>query len=171
MPAQYYLPCSCGQKTVVSTAQAGQTLRCACGAALEAPTLRGLSQLEPAPAAPAAEKRSSWGPRQGVMLLALAVAAVSLGAAAWFWQRSRPAVLLTAQEAQEMERLTPVESWRAWRMLSAHGLHLGQDAAAIDQARFSGHWVRVALGVAAVAGAAFLLCLAWPLAFGGARPR
>lgn len=45
MPA-YLLPCSCGQRLKVSTAQAGQPIRCACGNELTVPTLRGLRELE-----------------------------------------------------------------------------------------------------------------------------
>jgi hypothetical protein len=104
------------------------------------------------------------------MLLSLAVTVVALAAAAWFWDRSRPALRLTAEETRQMEALTPAESWVAWRSLEAHGLHVGQDAAGVERARFASHWVWVALGVAGVAAACFLSSLAWPVAFGNKRP-
>ena len=46
----YLLPCTCGKKAVVSTAQAGDTVYCACGTALQVPTMRALAQLERADA-------------------------------------------------------------------------------------------------------------------------
>jgi hypothetical protein len=44
MPS-YLLPCACGEKTPVTASQAGQSVRCSCGAQLEVPTLRGLRDL------------------------------------------------------------------------------------------------------------------------------
>jgi hypothetical protein len=43
--ANYLLPCRCGQSVAVSTSMAGESVRCACGAELQVPTLRGLRQL------------------------------------------------------------------------------------------------------------------------------
>lgn len=43
--SNFLLPCACGTQTPVSIAQAGQSIRCACGAQLEVPTLRGLRAL------------------------------------------------------------------------------------------------------------------------------
>lgn len=162
MPAQYFLPCSCGQKHVVSVAQAGQTLQCACGAKLDVPTLRGLSALEAVPdqVRPA---RSTWGPRQGVVLVAGALAAVALLAAGWLSQQSRLGVALTSAEAETMDSLTPAQSLQAWRFFSSQGLNSGFDTAAMEQAHFAGLWVYVALAVAALALAVAVLSAAAPL--------
>ncbi len=71
--ADYLLPCSCGQKVPVSVRHAGQMVRCACGAELEVPTLRGLRELESA--AGTTPARRVWGDRQRVVF-ALAVASL-----------------------------------------------------------------------------------------------
>lgn len=45
----YLLPCEkCDAKVPVGTQQAGQTVRCTCGAAVDVPTLRDIRQLEQA---------------------------------------------------------------------------------------------------------------------------
>ncbi len=76
--SDYLLPCACGQKLPVSTRQAGQAVRCACGAPLEVPTLRGLRQLEQAER-PAKASRRAWGARHRA---AFVLVALSLAAAA-----------------------------------------------------------------------------------------
>jgi hypothetical protein len=70
MSAQYYLPCSCGQKVRVEPAQAGGSVTCACGKTLHVPTLRGLKQLELAPHAEGGARQPSrrqWSPIRGAM--------------------------------------------------------------------------------------------------------
>lgn len=47
MSPQYRLPCSCGQFVLVQVAQAGAKTRCACGATLEIPGSRAITQLQP----------------------------------------------------------------------------------------------------------------------------
>lgn len=70
MSAQYLLPCGCGQRVRVEGAQAGGEVVCVCGKKLKVPTLRGLRQLEAAPDAEGASRRStsrSWSPLRGAL--------------------------------------------------------------------------------------------------------
>ncbi len=69
MSAQYYLPCSCGQKVRVEPAQAGGSATCACGTTLHVPTLRGLAQLEIAPPDEERVRRPArqWSPVRGAL--------------------------------------------------------------------------------------------------------
>jgi len=166
MPAQYYLPCACGQKHLVNSAQAGQTLTCACGATLHVPTLRGLAALEVAPEA-RPQPRSAWGPRQGVMLVAAALAVGALLAAAWLRGQAQPAVSLTSNEAAAMDNLSPRESWQAWRYLSSQGLHLGLDSNGMERAQMAGLWSQVAFGFAGFALVVAVLLALVPLVFAG----
>jgi hypothetical protein len=88
--AQYLLPCSCGQKVRVDSAQAGGRATCACGQSLSVPTLRGLRALDEAPADKAAILRAAgrqWSPLQGILFSAgLFVFVVALGFVAYsFW--------------------------------------------------------------------------------------
>jgi hypothetical protein len=85
---EYLLPCSCGQKLAVSARQAGESVRCSCGATLEVPTLRGLDTLERA-AAPAAPGRT-WGDRQRAVFL-LVVAALAAASIAGYLALILPA--------------------------------------------------------------------------------
>lgn len=75
---QYWLPCACGQRLTVTTAQAGSRVRCGCGRMLDVPTLRGLARLEVAGAEREA-RRQTWGPlRGGLFAGGLLVAAAGL---------------------------------------------------------------------------------------------
>lgn len=74
MPTNYLLPCTCGKKTQVGANQAGLTVRCACGAELTVPAMRGLTALERVEAVTTAESSqpaatTTWGARQGLMFL------------------------------------------------------------------------------------------------------
>ena len=85
--AEFLLSCTCGRKTSVSIAQAGQSIRCPCGAQLEAPTLRGLAALERAaesgdsstdrPASPA------WDNRHRTVFSLVVISLVSLSISAY----------------------------------------------------------------------------------------
>ena len=81
MAELYLLPCNCGQKVRVGKAQAGQAVLCGCGQQLNVPTLRGLRELEVAPAEATVAKaaRPAWSPARGAAFSGgLAVAAVAL---------------------------------------------------------------------------------------------
>lgn len=70
------LSCACGEKIVVSQAQAGQQVSCgSCGAVVQVPTLRGLSELPLAlDSLPpkAGDKSDTWSWRGPVMAACLA---------------------------------------------------------------------------------------------------
>jgi hypothetical protein len=68
MSARYYLACSsCGHRLVVEPAQAGETLDCACGAKVEAPTLVGLKKLPPVKELAEEEPPPRWSVTQTVI--------------------------------------------------------------------------------------------------------
>ena len=82
----YLLPCSCGEQSVVSTAQAGGTIRCACGAELQVPTMRGLRELEPLePRSAAAGRAVTWDDQHRVAFLLALGALTCLGVAIYLW--------------------------------------------------------------------------------------
>jgi len=102
MTAQYFLPCSCGQKVRVEPAQAGGQVACACGAKLNVPTLRGLKQLEAAPPDEAAVRRSAgrqWGPVRGAMFsIGILVTVVSLAVLGYSYLQLAEAKLFTQDQ-------------------------------------------------------------------------
>ncbi len=120
MKPKYLLPCSCGQQTPVEASQAGQTIRCQCGATLEVPTMRGLAQLDragpesqvPGPLPAGTRKGASkaptshWGPRQGALLVGALIAALGFGFATHFYV-TRPRII-------EAASLSPLETWQLW---------------------------------------------------------
>lgn len=81
--ANYLLPCSCGRRATVSASMAGERVRCECGAELEVPTLRGLSNLarDESIARPARDR--AWTDRKR-LIFALVVLGLAAGAVAGY---------------------------------------------------------------------------------------
>jgi hypothetical protein len=76
----YLLPCSCGRSVAIRPRQAGETVRCACGQELTAPSMGEIRRLPTAGVSASQPKivvKSKWGGAQrlvaaGVVVLALA---------------------------------------------------------------------------------------------------
>ncbi len=69
MAQKYLLSCSCGREIPVEVSQAGETVTCACGAAVEVPSMREIRALPPDDSEPPdpVVKRRSWHPVQGIL--------------------------------------------------------------------------------------------------------
>jgi hypothetical protein len=101
----YLLPCDCGHKTAVSSVQAGETVRCVCGAALVVPSMRGLRALETAEPAPRGRRGSRrWEDRHRAAFVLLVAAAVCLGIIAYM------ALTLPAGSATEPPQAGPMNT-------------------------------------------------------------
>jgi hypothetical protein len=89
------LTCECGEKIVVSRAQAGQEVKCgSCGASNQVPTLRGLANLPLATATSqgqvVATKADTWGwrgPVTAICLAVLLIVAAYTGYAFYVWSQ------------------------------------------------------------------------------------
>ena len=111
MSTKYLLPCTCGERLPVDAAQAGQQVRCPCGAELEVPTLLQLKQLVAvAPLVGARRRPIAWGPRQAVMLLGAILAVLGISWAAW---------CLAARPRFVANRLAPWDALNLWERLKA----------------------------------------------------
>jgi hypothetical protein len=131
MTQHFLLPCSCGQRVRVAASQAGGRVACVCGKSLDVPTMRGVRQLEPAPAESKVAARPAWSPVHGAAFAAgLAMAGIGLVLIAFYLlQYARvvghtrdfsPEVL--AAEAAHIDRLTPLELLSEWSEVLEHGL-------------------------------------------------
>jgi hypothetical protein len=132
--AQYLLPCSCGQKVRVETAQAGGQVACGCGQALAVPTLRGLRALEEAAPDKAAIERAAgrqWSPLQGAMFsIGLLVAVVSLGVVGYtLWNYVQatpytrdPSQEIIAYEGGQIDQLPAADSLDVFYEMRDQGL-------------------------------------------------
>ncbi|MFW5692953.1 MAG: hypothetical protein ACOCWL_01935 [Thermoguttaceae bacterium] len=116
MTQHYLLPCSCGQKLAVAPRQAGESITCPCGTAIEVPPLNRLKTLEPVRpeverARPAAtvRDRPAWGGRQAGLFLGIVLLCVGIPWAAWLeWDKPR---------LVPVERMTPLQTWGLWQEL------------------------------------------------------
>jgi hypothetical protein len=131
MTQHYLLPCSCGQKVPVASAQAGGQVMCGCGNRLSVPTLRGLRELKVAPAEATAQSRPGWSPLHGGFFAAgLCIAAVGLVLVTYFlWRYTQLVGLSTDRssdvirvEAAQIDKLSAVQLLGTWSDLLGEGL-------------------------------------------------
>lgn len=170
----YLLPCSCGRQTAVSAAQAGQSVRCACGAALDVPNMRRLRLLErPDSSVPA---KSTWGAmawndRHRVAFLLALVALGGMAVAGYLAAQIPATVVAKVDSPEDFDALwktaTPGEVVEVFQDLKT-GL---KSPTAADESHAAGRkvltWgIGLALGTSALA----LVCAAAVLNL-GRRPR
>jgi len=116
------LPCpQCQSILPVSTVQAGELIRCACGASVQVPTLRELrllDTLEPA-AAKARGNRPAWTPAQGYLFVAGCLLLLVAGIAHARISPRRTALDIRQPEFQELQvdlqTVKPAEAWDIWQ--------------------------------------------------------
>src|SRR5262249_39770102 len=133
MSQLYLLPCSCGQKVRVANSQAGGQVTCICGKSLGVPTLRGLRELELAPAE-LQERSAGWNRVQGTIFAGgLFVAAIGATLVAFYllkyaqlhqsgWAQDRSADFTRAMTAP-IDALTPEKALEMWNQeILAEGL-------------------------------------------------
>jgi hypothetical protein len=160
----YLLPCPCGQKVPVEPRQAGEVVRCSCGASLGVPTMLEMAALERAEPEPAPTRpKRPWGVRQSVALLGVAVFLSAMALVSCLvLTRPTPAKTPDAPTPESIRRKTQafsaVETLQAWRILRAGGLR--QSKAGDDRYQkdlFVWHlWMGVVLTIALVGVALFL---------------
>ncbi len=128
MQAKHLLTCSsCGEQHKVGRQQAGETIHCACGAALEVPTLRELSSLPLAPDLDAEKPPAKgWGLGERLILSGAVVCVLSLVGVAVLVFRfpERPVKMSTEpdQIRQRAAEFSPAECLAVWRELEATGV-------------------------------------------------
>jgi len=148
------LPCSCGRKVPVRPSQAGQTVRCECGAELQVPTWREIVALEPASPEPPGKTAGAWGWPERLLLLGLAGLVVAVALCAYLLV-TRPREFTAADIRRLVEPFSPAATRRAWQKVLRRGLDPCADDASWEQvmARF-----RLQMGfTAGLAAVAFVL--------------
>ena len=144
MRAKYLLPCSCGEKVAIEVAQAGQAVRCACGAELDVPTMSGvtaLEQLDPQAEAGQSGSQSGWGRREAWILLGIVVLLVGVTLLVWL-EWSKPRLI-------DIQAMSPLQTWGLW-----HELMMGANRDPSPGAKWfakaicsNRNWTVVALGL------------------------
>ncbi|MCC7085481.1 MAG: hypothetical protein IT427_10780 [Pirellulales bacterium] len=115
--SNYLLPCpACGQHQTVSAAQAGQSIRCACGQSIEIPTMRHLRQLQPA--AEIDRPGTTWNLRKGLLFLGCAIMGLCAAVAGWYYSKL-PRAVDPNEVRTEIDALEPALSYisvQVWRL-------------------------------------------------------
>ncbi|MBI3838225.1 MAG: hypothetical protein HY288_09875 [Planctomycetia bacterium] len=146
--SNFRLSCTCGQSVSVSASQAGQTVRCSCGAQLEVPTLRGLREL-PLSDAPADAKRpSNWENRQRAIFSLVLISLCALALGGYLWTKL-PTIRPQATPEQIKDFFAagkPAEVYDAFQELQK-GLGNPALEVAEDQRNFMAAGIEIALGI------------------------
>jgi hypothetical protein len=163
MSQHYLLPCTCGQKTPVSVAQAGGHVMCVCGEKLAVPTLRGLRQLELAPAV-AVSPKAGWSRIQGAVfasgltvaaigIVLLAMSGLQYGQIVGFGMtQDRTQDVLRTQQA-DIEQLSPTQALAEWHKVVGEGLGEQEEPPWSKFKRLAAsHVIRIKVGAVAVIG-------------------
>ena len=110
MSIKYLLPCECGERLRITTAEAGETVTCpSCGAELSVPSLSELKWLEPADRPMRRRRTARWDARKAWMTVGLVISVGSLLVMAVLWAvRPRP---------PDTSQLTLLDSWSYWMAL------------------------------------------------------
>jgi hypothetical protein len=151
--------------------QAGETIFCGCGAAVEVPTLRELRSLEPAvfQASDRSRPAGRWSAERGIAFTTGAL--LILAAAITHWQIApRRAVLEIRQPAfQEInfdvQRLSPLQAWEAWEHFRDEKLEYRVTPQYLENRakhRELSYYLYAAWTAAAIGLATIIASLAWP---------
>jgi hypothetical protein len=121
---KYLLVCpSCGATTPVGVGQAGQSVECVCGKALDVPSIRGLQKL--ATVVDEQPTARAWSRRQGLAFLGCAIAGLAIiGAACVMLFRPAPVdarefsvPVDTAAISKEVNAYSPAEGFRRFETI------------------------------------------------------
>jgi hypothetical protein len=154
--SSFLLPCACGQTTIVSPAQAGQSVRCVCGAQLEVPTLRGLRQLAPATPAGGKGKTYAWSNRHRFAFALILVSFACLVGAGYMVPQVPPAIRVPtpAEIEAHFASSPPAQVLQTYQVLKS-GLSATPPQFATDEQRKSLLW-----GIAAALAASCVIMVA-----------
>jgi hypothetical protein len=156
--SRFLLPCACGQKHEVSSAQAGQRLTCSCGRQLDVPTLRELQSLERVDEkTPTMATARRWNARKGLVFLGLTLVVIAVGGRVWLHQ-TRPRELAvvrllvppsekkasffdTIAYLDDFSKLSPADSWLTWQATAPAGIARGLTNPGRNADLTKAHWV------------------------------
>jgi hypothetical protein len=143
---RYLLPCACGERIPIEAIQAGEIVRCDCGADVEVPSMQVVTALEEAPPEPIPERgfAAPWDTRRARVFLGLAVCVGGLALGGYF-HATRP-------KLTGIESLTPLQTWRLWQELRAGPDHRPSPEARylVEAIRANRRWIGIALTMAAL---------------------
>ncbi len=123
MTTSYLLPCVCGRKIPVDAGQSGLIVKCACGADLTVPTMRGLATLERATSAPLGNPVASreWGTAQGLIFLGTVLVLASVVAASVLWAKWPKGLQINEEfitsNRKDMESMSIAQTFEVWENL------------------------------------------------------
>ena len=148
MKVRYILPCSCGEKHLVETAQAGERIRCRCGKELQAPTLLAMKRL---PQAEQGDDRDSrprkpWGAQQRLLLIGAVVVILGLGLSAFVHYRFYPRL-------RDLDDFRPIETVVLWSQLRMPlSVHNPAERAYDEAYRAYRRWLNLTLAITVIGG-------------------
>ena len=163
---KYQLPCTCGRTIPVEVSQAGQTVRCSCGAGVEVPAMRLIRSLPVAePTSPSKLPRESSWPLFASILFAVGMLMFvgGLGVAGYYqWGRTN---LYTdemkwdnlEESHARIDGFTIEEAWEGWTILRKDSIGPYTPPVFVVHRLFSEYWLKYVFGSLIVAAVGFAL--------------
>ena len=164
--AQHLVPCECGTSIAVRTQQAGESVRCECGATLTIPDLRSLREF-PEVQLDAKDAKKPWTPVRG-MVFGVGFGAFLIGISClglFGFKRSqldltRPDMELIRQSQASLDEITPTNAWTIWRDVERRVLYRSR-APLYQQNRARARWLHnlmMVSGTVTVGGLIAAIC-------------
>jgi hypothetical protein len=172
--SRHLLTCSCGKSIPIEVSQAGETIRCDCGAELDVPSFREIRKLPVAVESrttKGSQQPSGWSLLRSLLFaIGLAASVFGLCAAGYFqWGRMRLPVAQTPNRLldanlEEIDQIDPISAVDFWRQIQEFGVGGYNPPPYIVNRAWSARWLQfvyIGLGVAAVGalilGVAYLI--------------
>ncbi len=163
MGTRYLVSCSCGKHIPVEKQQAGETLRCECGATVDVPSLLALTRLPPADDPDSSQPSARpWGLAQQMTLIGALVLGFGLVWVGYLWMQSPDPPVVDPGAAQvdheTAAAMTPAESWRLWAALQSPLPEITPRAEAEYLKRVADHrrWMVLGAAIALIGGATMI---------------
>jgi len=155
--AQYFFVGPCGRKTAIQPSQAGQVLKCACGAEHTLPTMLEIARLEPAATVAEVVPRHAWALRERLLFLGAVTFLMGLamaGAIGWTWPPV-PSPATPDRIRSQIDSLTVVQTLHVWADLlrGLEGRPRREERFYQEEAAWARRWLYVA-GAIVLAGLA-----------------
>lgn len=179
MSQQYLLPCECGNKIPVTTAQAGRIVACSCGQEIKVPNLGALRQLEQAHTGTTSKQAVQWNAGRGVLfVVGILLTIIGLLVGGWgslilrqidLEHEATHFNLAEVADIEDVEKMPPADVYELWKNVASHGPGQAGTARPLQAQAWAAYYRNMAITGFVIAAVG--LVMAGSTLFGGSAKR